>query len=109
MSEEALGEGRPQSAPVPTGHLHGRAEIEQSGVVCSVFDKGESVPFRYALFAKYWCSSGVGKVCDGLRRSFVRTVSPFQVLPPFSGVVLSPTLQVASVNISERPAAERFS
>ena len=39
----------------------------------------------------------------------MRTVSPFQVLPPFSGGVLSPTLQVASVNISERPAAERFS
>lgn len=49
MSEEALGEGRPQSAPVPTGHLYGRAEIEQSGVLFSVFDKGESVPFRYAL------------------------------------------------------------
>ena len=36
MSEEALGEGRPQSAPVPTGHLYGRAEIEQSGL-CFLF------------------------------------------------------------------------
>ena len=104
------GKGEQGVGPGSTGPLSGGAETEPSGVLSSVFEKGESVPFPYVLFASCPSCSGVGKACDALRRSFVRTVSPFRVLPPFSCVVLSPTLKAASVNISSlRPAAERFS
>ena len=59
-----------------------------------LFNKGASVPFHYALVAKYQPCSDVGKasVHGNLRKNFVKPISSFLVLPPFSCVVLSPTL-----------------